>query len=229
MAHKEFLRRTLKTMNRKFIGFDIRILPLLGIFALIISAIFWWENRWADVLLFGALVILCIFFSLSAYEVWKEDTDKMSPYYKVYLSQKATPYKFISLEPYMLGIDKETNEIKGIGIRLRSWLLYDISIDNVIVELQFPMDGSSYKTVQFSMKKLTSIQLHSIVNHELKHCYCETQLLCSDKVNDIHHITQQRLGGQAKLFTDFSSTPMIIDIWGDVTLDKGSDLEIEKL
>ena len=60
-------------MNKKYIGFDIRLLPLFGVLSLLVPAIVLRQYRWADLLGLAALLVLCVFWTLSTYQVWVDD------------------------------------------------------------------------------------------------------------------------------------------------------------
>lgn len=80
-------------MNRKYIGFDKRAISLVGVIALFASTIYWWQYRWADGLLFGAFLLLGVFFILAAYDVWKEDKSTYEKRQKETIKELDEKYK----------------------------------------------------------------------------------------------------------------------------------------
>jgi len=144
------------------------------------------------------------------------------PYYNLYLAQQATPYKFIFLEPYSVGIN-ESWGIIGLQAKIRSWLFDDISINGVTLDMRFPLGGNKFRTVRFSTENLATIQLHGLLNYSAKDCWDYVSLVCRDRVENIPHYKGLRLEGQAKILVNVFPE-IIIDIWGDVSFDRIKEL-----
>ena len=68
----------IKTLS-KYLGWDWRVLPLVGFLGSIVSAIFIPNIPMWGRLLFGylALIIFFICYALAAHDTWKEDTDQL--------------------------------------------------------------------------------------------------------------------------------------------------------
>lgn len=224
MASNNFWQRSIKLMFKKYLGWEWRLIPLVGFFALIIPALFWREYRWADALVLAALLVLCVCFALAVHDIWEEDYQKMFPYYKVHLLQQECPQKFILLEPYIIGVkvNKHNLELVGCQAKIRSWLFEDISINQVTVDLSFPLGGSKYRKVQFSTKDILPIQLSGL-EHGAQKCWNYIVLVCEDKASgEIPNFKKLRIEGQARILTNSLVFPKIItDIWGDVEFVEG--------
>jgi hypothetical protein len=150
MASNKFWQRSIKIMLKKYLGWEFRLIPLIGFIALVIPAFFWREYRWTDVLGFSALLVLCVCLSLSVHDVWEEDKkflekriNELLPLEQALRFQKDNPSQFICARFECLMVER-TNTWVGSDVIIASRLPYTVEIKTVDVILQVPI-GNGWK------------------------------------------------------------------------------------
>jgi hypothetical protein len=82
-------------MFTKYIGWDWRILPLIGSIGLFVSAAISWQYRWADALAFIGLFVLSVCWSLAVHDVWQNDCKELASFKKLKSQQEGREWEWL--------------------------------------------------------------------------------------------------------------------------------------